>query len=298
MSLCDIYVIKNILKQNGFHFSKSLGQNFLINQYVPEKIAAECGADKNSFVLEIGPGIGCLTNELSKIAKKVTAIEIDRSLFPILKQTLSHCDNVNIIHGDILKTDIKSICSQNFEGKKIYACANLPYYITTPVISTLIESQLFSSITIMVQKEMAQRICAPSGTSNYSAFSIYVQYYTNAKILFEVPSDCFIPQPKVDSAVIKLDILQNPSVNTKNEQLFFSIVKAAFNQRRKTLVNALSTAFNSKLEKAEIISLVESCNLSSQIRGEKLTLEQYALLADKADQILKEKQTTYKIKAP
>ena len=289
MGLCDIHVIKEVLSRHGFHFSKSLGQNFLTAQWVPERIAAECGVDKNSCALEVGPGMGCLTNELSKQAEKVVAIELDRALFPVLEETLADCSNVEVVHGDVLKTDLSAICKEKFGDKKVYACANLPYYITTPAISALLDSKMFSGITVMVQKEVAKRICAKAGSSDYSAFSIYVQYYANAKILFDVPAGCFVPQPKVDSAVIRLNPLNTPSVSVKNEKLFFAIVRAAFNQRRKTLVNAISPAFGGKLEKADILSLMKTCNLDERIRGEKLKLEEYAALADAADDILKSK---------
>lgn len=289
MGLCDIHVIKEVLSRHGFHFSKSLGQNFLTAQWVPERIAAECGVDKNSCALEVGPGMGCLTNELSKQAEKVVAIELDRALFPVLEETLADCPNVEVVHGDVLKTDLSAICKEKFGDKKVYACANLPYYITTPAISALLDSKMLSGITVMVQKEVAKRICAKAGSSDYSAFSIYVQYYADVKILFDVPAGCFVPQPKVDSAVIRLNPLNTPSVSVKNEKLFFAIVRAAFNQRRKTLVNAISPAFGGKLEKADILSLMKTCNLDERIRGEKLTLEEYAALADAADDILKSK---------
>lgn len=289
MGLCDIHVIKEVLSRHGFHFSKSLGQNFLTAQWVPERIAAECGVDKNSCALEVGPGMGCLTNELSKQAEKVVAIELDRALFPVLEETLADCSNVEVVHGDVLKTDLSAICKEKFGDKKVYACANLPYYITTPAISALLDSKMFSGITVMVQKEVAKRICAKAGSSDYSAFSIYVQYYADAKILFDVPAGCFVPQPKVDSAVIRLNPLEQPSVAVKNEKLFFAIVRAAFNQRRKTLVNAISPAFGGRLDKADILSLMKTCNLDERIRGEKLTLEEYAALADTADDLLKSK---------
>ncbi len=289
MGLCDIHVIKEVLSRHGFHFSKSLGQNFLTAQWVPERIAAECGVDKNSCALEVGPGMGCLTNELSKQAEKVVAIELDRALFPVLEETLADCSNVEVVHGDVLKTDLSAICKEKFGDKKVFACANLPYYITTPAISALLDSKMFSGITVMVQKEVAKRICAKAGSSDYSAFSIYVQYCADAKILFDVPAGCFVPQPKVDSAVIRLNPLEQPSVAVKNEKLFFAIVRAAFNQRRKTLVNAISPAFGGRLDKADILSLMKTCNLDERIRGEKLTLEEYAKLSDVADDLLKSK---------
>ncbi len=289
MGLCDIHVIKEVLSRHGFHFSKSLGQNFLTAQWVPERIASECGVDKNSCALEVGPGMGCLTNELSKKAEKVVAIELDRALFPVLEETLAGCDNVEVVHGDVLKTNLSAICKEKFNEKKVYACANLPYYITTPAISALLDSKIFSGITVMVQKEVAKRICAKAGSSDYSAFSIYVQYYADAKILFDVPAGCFVPQPKVDSAVIRIDPLNEPSVSVQNEKLFFAIVRAAFNQRRKTLVNAISPAFGGKLDKADILSLMKTCELDERIRGEKLTPKEYAALSDAANELLKTK---------
>lgn len=290
MGLCDIHVIKDVLGRHGFHFSKSLGQNFLTAQWVPERIAAECGADKDSCALEVGPGMGCLTNELSKTAGQVVAIELDRALFPVLEETLAGCENVEVVHGDVLKTDLAALCREKFGDRKVYACANLPYYITTPAISALLDSGAFSGVTVMVQKEVAQRICAAAGSSDYSAFSIYVQYHADARILFDVPAGCFVPQPKVDSAVIRLTPRETPAVSVKNEKLFFGIVRAAFNQRRKTLANAIQPAFGGRLNKDEILALVTSCGLDMRVRGERLTLAEYGALADAADALLQSKQ--------
>ncbi len=290
MGLCDIHVIKDVLGRHGFHFSKSLGQNFLTAQWVPERIAAECGADKESCALEVGPGMGCLTNELSKTAGQVVAIELDRALFPVLEETLADCENVEVVHGDVLKTDLAALCREKFGDRKVYACANLPYYITTPAISALLDSGAFSGVTVMVQKEVAQRICAAAGSSDYSAFSIYVQYHAEARILFDVPAGCFVPQPKVDSAVIRLTPRETPAVAVRNEKLFFAIVRAAFNQRRKTLVNAIQPAFGGRLDKDEILSLVTSCGLDVRVRGERLTIAEYGALADAAERLLQSKQ--------
>ncbi len=290
MGLCDIHVIKDVLGRHGFHFSKSLGQNFLTAQWVPERIAAECGADKDSCALEVGPGMGCLTNELSKTAGQVVAIELDRALFPVLEETLADCKNVEVVHGDVLKTDLAALCREKFGDRKVYACANLPYYITTPAISALLDSGAFSGVTVMVQKEVAQRICAAAGSSDYSAFSIYVQYHAEARILFDVPAGCFVPQPKVDSAVIRLTPRETPAVAVRNEKLFFAIVRAAFNQRRKTLVNAIQPAFGGRLNKDEILSLVTSCGLDVRVRGERLTIAEYGALADAAERLLQSKQ--------
>ncbi|MGM9612636.1 MAG: 16S rRNA (adenine(1518)-N(6)/adenine(1519)-N(6))-dimethyltransferase RsmA [Butyricicoccus sp.] len=290
MGLCDIHVIKDVLGRHGFHFSKSLGQNFLTAQWVPERIAAECGADKTSCALEVGPGMGCLTNELSKVAERVVAIELDRALFPVLEETLAGCDNVEVMHGDVLKTDLAAVCREKFGEKKVYACANLPYYITTPAISALLDSRAFSGVTVMVQKEVAKRICAASGSSDYSAFSIYVQYHADARILFDVPAGCFVPQPKVDSAVIRLTPRETPAVTVRDEKLFFAIVRAAFNQRRKTLVNAIQPAFGGRLDKADILSLIASCGLDERVRGERLSLDEYGALSDAASALLDAKQ--------
>lgn len=282
MGLCDIQEIKTILARHGFRFSKSLGQNFLTEQWVPERIAAECGVDENSCAVEVGPGMGCLTVELSKRAEKVAAIEIDRALFPVLGETLAECDNVEVVQGDVLKTDLKALCEEKFLGKTVYACANLPYYITSPAISALLDSGAFAGITVMVQKEVAERICAPAGTGDSSAFSIYIQYHARAEYLFDVPRDCFVPQPKVDSAVIRLTPLAQPAVQVENEKLFFDLVRAAFGQRRKTLVNAMGTVFGGKFDKEQLTEMVTYCGLDARVRGERLSLEDYARLTSAA----------------
>lgn len=289
MELCDFNTIRDILTRHGFHFSKSLGQNFLTAQWVPDRIAAECGAEFSNAVLEIGPGIGCLTQELAKRAGKVVAVELDKALFPVMEETLTGFDNIELIQGDILKIDISAFCAEKFTGMAVHACANLPYYITSPVIAALIESHVFESITIMVQKEVAERICASAGTSDYSAFSIFVQYYTEPEILFEVPSDCFVPKPKVDSAVLRLIPRKQPVVTPRDETLFFSVVRAAFNQRRKTLVNAASAAFGGRLDKAELLDLVRTVGRDERVRGERLTLQEFAAFSDAAAALLAKK---------
>lgn len=290
MGLCDIEDIRSILGKHGFHFSKSLGQNFLTAAWVPADIAASCGVDKSSYVVEVGPGMGCLTVELSALAKQMVAIELDRALFPVLDDTLSGCDNVEVVQGDVLKTDLSALVHEKFadaDNTPIYACANLPYYITTPAITTLLESGVFAGITIMVQKEVAHRICAQAGSGDYSAFSIYVQYRAKAELLFDVPSDCFVPQPKVDSAVVRLTPLAQPAVHTEDPKLFAAIVRAAFNQRRKTLANAAVAAFGGRLNKAQVGELITSIGLDERIRGERLSLEDYARLTDAAVEKMK-----------
>lgn len=290
MGLCDLYTIRDVLGRHGFHFSKSLGQNFLTAQWVPERIAAECGASFDNAVLEVGPGLGCLTCELAKRAGKVAAIELDHALLPVLAETLTELDNVEVVQGDILKTDIAGFCREKFGMMQVHACANLPYYITTPAISALLDSGVFQSITVMVQKEVAERICAVAGTAEYSAFSIYVQYHAQAEILFEVPRDCFVPKPKVDSAVLRLVPQAAPAVETCDEDLFFAIVRAAFNQRRKTLANALASAFHDRLEKAETLDLIRSCGWDERVRGERLRLADFAELTNAVAAVLEEKR--------
>ena len=290
MGLCEIEEIRAILGRHGFRFSKSLGQNFLTASWVPARIAAECGVDRDSAVVEIGPGIGCLTVELAERAQQVVSVEIDRALFPVLEETLVGYSNTEVVQGDVLKIDLRTLCHEKFGDMPVFACANLPYYITSPAISALLDSGCFCSITVMVQKEVAQRICAPAGTSDYSAFSIYVQYHAKAEILFEVTADCFVPQPKVDSAVIRLTPLSKPSVSVKDEKLFFGIVRAAFNQRRKTLSNAALAAFGGKLTKVELLDLIRASGLDENIRGERLTLQQFGALADAAYDLLKSRE--------
>ena len=272
-----------VLQKYHFNFQKKFGQNFLIDPHVLEKIVEAAGVTKDDFVLEIGPGIGTMTQYLCENAREVTAVEIDTNLIPILEDTLSAYDNVTVINQDILKLDIAKLAMERNGGKPIKVVANLPYYITTPIIMGLFEKHVpLLSVTVMVQKEVAQRICAEPGTAAYSAFSIYVQYHAKAEILFDVPADCFVPKPKVDSAVLKLVPLDKPAVETKDEKLFFALVRAAFNMRRKTLVNALGPVLGSSMSKEEITALVEAAGLDARVRGERLSLAEYAKLADLA----------------
>ena len=286
MDLCNIDDIRTVLSRHGFRFSKSLGQNFLTAAWVPARIADSCGVDQNSCALEIGPGMGCLTEQLSQRAHKVCAIELDRALFPVLGETLVHCDNIEIVQGDVLKCDLAALCREKFGDAPVYACANLPYYITTPAISALLASKSFQAITVMVQKEVAERICAPAGTAAYSAFSIYIDYYADAEILFDVPRDCFVPQPKVDSAVVRLIPRNTPPVSVCDETLFFSLVKAAFGQRRKTLANALCAVLGSELGKEGIVQLITDCGFDARIRGEKLSIADFSALTALAQERL------------
>lgn len=286
MDLCNIDDIRAVLGRHGFRFSKSLGQNFLTAAWVPARIADSCGVDQTGCALEIGPGMGCLTEQLSQRAGKVCAIELDRALFPVLEETLAHCDNIEIVQGDVLKCDLAAICREKFGDAPVYACANLPYYITTPAISALLASKSFEAITVMVQKEVAERICAPAGTAAYSAFSIYIDYYADAEILFDVPRNCFVPQPKVDSAVVRLTPRSTPPVPVCDGKLFFSLVKAAFGQRRKTLANALSSVLGGSLGKEGIVQLITDCGFDARVRGEKLSLADYAALTELAHERL------------
>lgn len=270
-----------VLKKYNFNFQKKFGQNFLIDPHVLEKIIHAADITNEDFVLEIGPGIGTLTQYLCEHARQVIAVEIDNNLIPILTDTLSEYQNVSVIHQDILKTDIPEIADKYNGGRPIKVVANLPYYITTPIIMGLFESHVpIDSITVMVQKEVASRMQSAPGTKDYGALSLAVQYYALPYIAANVPPNCFMPRPNVGSAVIRLTRHQNPPVEVKDESFLFGIIRASFNQRRKTLVNALSNAQELSLDKTAILSALERCNLSSTIRGEALTLEQFAQLAD------------------
>ena len=282
MNLCDIQTIRAVLGRHGFHFSRSLGQNFLTDESVPRRIAEMSGAAEAKNVVEVGPGMGCLTAELCRRAEKVVAVELDRALLPVLDETLAEFDNFEVVQGDVLALDLAALCCEKFGDGRAVACANLPYYITTPAITALLESGAFEQVTVMVQKEVAQRICAAPGTAAYSAFTIYVQYHAAAEILFDVPADCFVPRPKVDSAVLRLRPLKEPAVKTQDEKLFFALVRAAFNMRRKTLVNALGPVLGSSMGKEEITELVLSVGLDARVRGERLSLQDFARLADAA----------------
>ena len=278
MNLCDIREIKALLARHGFHFSKSMGQNFLIADWVPRNIAESAQLDQNCAVLEIGPGIGPLTQQLAQQAGKVAAVELDSSLLPILSETLVDYSNVEIISGDVMKLDVSTFIADKFSGFTVKVCANLPYNITTPVITKLLEADCFQSITVMVQREVARRICAAPGESDCGAFSVFCQYHAKCELLFEVPPDCFLPAPKVTSAVVRLIPYAAPPVDGRQEEIF-AVVKAAFAQRRKTLLNALSAAYGSRFSKEQLRKVILDCGLSETIRGERLGLEQFAELA-------------------
>lgn len=278
MDVCNINEIKALLGRHGFHFSKSMGQNFLIESWVPEDIAAASGAKKDCCVLEIGPGIGPLTRQLSDRAGKVVAVELDRSLLPILSETLEGRDNVEVVSGDIMKQDIPALVAEKFAGLTPLACANLPYNITSPVLTALIEAHCFKAITVMIQREVALRICAAPGTSDYGAFSVFCQYHTTPELLFDVPNTCFIPAPKVTSSVIRLVPRPKPA-QVEDEAFFFRVVHAAFAQRRKTLLNSLSSALGAPFTKEQIANAIAACDLRPDVRGERLGIEEFARLA-------------------
>ncbi len=277
--LTDIRAIRALLERHGFRFSRSMGQNFLIRSWVPEKIAESAGIDRETGVLEIGPGIGCLTKQLADRAGKVLSVELDRSLEPVLEETLSGCGNVEILFGDVLKQDLRALAAERLAGLRPVVCANLPYNITSPVISALLKAGCFESLTLMVQKEPARRICASAGEADYSAFSIFVQWHAAASLLFDVPADCFLPQPKVTSSVIRLERRAQPPYPVADEALLFRVVRAAFAQRRKTLVNALAASFG-ELGKQELAECVAACGAEEKVRGEELSIREYCLISD------------------
>lgn len=278
--LSNINTVKEILRKHGFTFSKALGQNFLINPSVCPRMAMECGVDENSGVIEVGPGIGVLTNELAKRAKKVIAVELDKRLLPVLEETLGEYDNVKVINEDVMKLDLNKLIGEEFEGMNVCVCANLPYYITSPIVMRLLEEKLnVSSITVMVQKEAAQRICANVGTRQCGAVTAAVWYYSEPELLFNVSSGSFMPAPKVDSAVIRLNIREEPPVSVKSEEVFFKTIKAAFSQRRKNIANSLSAGLS--VGKQEIISVLEDCGIPASKRAEELTLENLGKISDR-----------------
>ena len=270
-----------VLQKYHFVFQKRFGQNFLIDTHVLERIIEASEITKDDFVLEIGPGIGTMTQYLAEAAREVTAVEIDDTLIPILKDTLKEWDNVTVLHGDILKTDIRKIADEKNQGRPIKVVANLPYYITTPIIMGLFESHVpVDSITVMVQKEVADRMQTGPGSKDYGALSLAVQYYAEPKIVANVPPNCFMPRPKVGSAVIRLTRHQNPPVTTLDEKLMFRLIRASFNQRRKTLSNSLKNSQELPYSKEEVEAAITECGLPLNIRGEALTLEQFARLSD------------------
>ena len=278
MDLCDRREIQALLERHGFHFSKAMGQNFLIESWVPRDIADSCGADEGTGVLEIGPGIGPLTQQLARRAGKVVSVELDARLYPVLRETMRGADNFTLIEGDAMKLDFAQVVQEHFSGLRPILCANLPYNITTPVLTKCVESRCFDSLTVLIQKEVAQRICAEAGTAEYGAFTVLMQYYTAPQLLFTVPASCFLPAPKVTSAVIHCPVRKTPPVEVVSESALWRTVKAGFALRRKTLVNSLQTGY--QLPKERLAEIVTDCGLSPTVRGERLTLEDFARLTN------------------
>ncbi|MBE6691762.1 MAG: 16S rRNA (adenine(1518)-N(6)/adenine(1519)-N(6))-dimethyltransferase RsmA [Ruminococcaceae bacterium] len=264
-----------------FKKKKQYGQNFLTSSAIPKRIAAESGITSEDCVIEIGPGFGILTRELSAIAHKVVAIEIDTELMDILPEKLSGCENVKVINADILKTDVNELIKNEFEGRNVCVCANLPYYITTDIVMKLLEGEYgFKTITVMVQKEVAERFCSKAGTAGYGAITASISYYASVKRLFTVKAGSFDPKPNVDSAVIRFDVYEKPPVAPANKDILFSVIKAAFLQRRKTLLNSLNSFFGSSLSKELLSSIIIGCGYSETVRGEELDIKGFCKIAD------------------
>ena len=280
MDLCNLSVIKSLMDEAGITFRKDFGQNFLTNRMIPENIAESCTDEKNSLIIEIGPGVGCLTKELCERYKRVVAIEIDKGLIPILSKTLADYDNVTVINTDVMKVDLPELVKEYSAGMPISVCANLPYYITTPILMFLLESGVkLSTITVMVQNEVATRLCAKAGSADYGAITAQIGYYGRVNKLFKVSAGCFIPAPKVDSAVVRIDLYDKPPFEVKDEKLFKNLIKYAFEMRRKTLQNAISQKMP-HIEKERVVAALASMGLDEKIRGERLSTEQFATLSN------------------
>lgn len=278
MNLCDYETIRALLERHGFHFSKALGQNFLIDPAIPQAIADASGADAGCGVLEIGPGIGPLTAELARRAGKVVSIELDDTLLPILRETLAEFPNAEILPGDAMKLDLAALAAERFSGLRPVVCANLPYNITTPLLTRLVQAPCFESITVMIQREVAHRICAAPGDSDCGYFSLFMQYYMKTELLFDVPPDRFFPAPKVTSSVLRCVRRETPAVSVDNEAFFFRVLQGAFLLRRKTLSNSLSSALREQLSKEQILAAIGRSGLPADIRGERLSLDDFAIL--------------------
>ena len=279
MNLTNPSVLRALLEPHGFRFSKSMGQNFLIAQWVPERIAEEAELDGTVGVLEVGPGVGCLTQELAGRAGRVVSVELDERLRPVLADTLSACPNAEVVFGDVLKQNIPALVSEKLAGLRPVVCANLPYNVTSPLLTAFFEAGCFERLTVMVQKEVAQRLCAAPGTADYGAFTVYTQWHADPEILFDVSPGCFMPAPKVTSSVVRLDVRKTPPVAVRDEKRMFRIVRAAFNQRRKTLSNALAAGL-SGFTKEQITAAIEACGFDARVRGEALGLAEFAALSD------------------
>ena len=286
IEVCNINVMKPLLAEHGFHFSKAKGQNFLIAPWVPRSIAEDAGVDETAGVLEIGPGIGPLTQQLCLRAGKVCAVEVDQRLKPILELTVGEFDNLEILWNDVLKLDVPALVQEKFPGLRPMACANLPYYITSPILTALLEAECFESVTVMVQKEVAERIAAEPGTADYSAFTVFCQFYAEPELLFDVPAHCFLPQPKVTSAVIQLKVRSNRPWEILDQDIFFRTVRASFAMRRKKLSNGLASGFP-ELGKQGAAEVISACGFDENVRGETLGIPEFAKLAN---EIVRRKQ--------
>ena len=282
VNVCDIQVMKPLLQEHGFHFSKAKGQNFLIAPWVPQSIAEDAGVDKTAGVLEIGPGIGPLTQQLCLRAGKVCAVELDSRLKPILDLTVGEFSNLEILWEDVLNLDIPALVQEKFPGLRPMACANLPYYITSPILTALLEADCFDSVTVMVQKEVAQRIAAKPGSADYGAFSVFCQYYAQPELLFDVPAHCFLPQPKVTSAVISLKTYGERPWKVEKEKTFFRLVRASFAMRRKKLSNGLASGFP-ELGKTGAAEVIAAAGFDANVRGETLGIPEFARVAAEID---------------
>lgn len=289
MDLCNINVIKSLMADAGISFHKEFGQNFLTNRIIPEDIADSCCDREDSLIIEIGPGVGCLTQELAMRYKRVVAIEIDRGLIPVLSKTLADFDNITVINEDIMKVDLAALVEQYSDGMPVSVCANLPYYITTPILMYLLESGVkFSTITVMVQNEVAARLAAKAGSSDYGAITAVLGYYGSVRKLFKVSAGCFIPAPKVDSAVVRIDLYDCCPYEIKDERLFRNCIKASFEMRRKTLENALSAGLGG-FSKEQVALAIAGCGFDPKIRGERLSTEDFARLSNSLYSIKTEK---------
>ena len=282
VDVCDIQVMKPLLAQHGFHFSKAKGQNFLIAPWVPRFIAEDAGVDESTGVLEIGPGIGPLTQQLCLRAGKVCAVELDSRLKPILDLTVGEFSNLEILWDDVLKLDVPALVKEKFPGLRPMACANLPYYITSPILTALLEADCFDSVTVMVQKEVAQRIAAAPDSADYGAFSVFCQYYAQPELLFDVPAHCFLPQPKVTSAVISLKTYRERPWKVDNEKTFFRLVRASFAMRRKKLSNGLASGFP-ELGKTGAAEVIAAAGFDANVRGETLGIPEFSRIAAEID---------------
>ena len=287
MNLTNPSELKALLNRHGFRFSKAMGQNFLIASWVPERIALEAGIDEGTGVLEVGPGVGCLTHELAQYAGRVLAVELDERLRPVLRETLADCENAEVIFGDVLKQDLPALVKEHFPGLRPVVCANLPYNVTSPLLTAFLEAGCFETVTVMIQREVARRLCAKPGTADYGAFTVFTQWHAEPEIPFDVSPGCFLPAPKVTSSVVRLTVRKAPPVEVISEKRFFAVVRAAFNQRRKTLLNALSSGLNG-FTKEQIAQAISDCGLDEKVRGETLGIAEFARLSDRLDAMAKE----------